>query len=220
MAQDAGRELKTFLGADDDGLRTEQIVEQGDPAGYIIDYADQHEVDLIMIPTHGYGKFRALLLGSVTSKVLHDAKCPVWTSPHAEESDLSAHLECKSIVCALDLSHASGPMLQYASEFAREHNATLRLVHAVQEAQSHLERDFANFLQEAARAELAKLQRKAGADFEVSLEGGSVFARHPHGGASLSRESRADRARQHPSCAGTASYQRIRDYSRFTVPGA
>lgn len=30
-----------------------------------------------MMPTHGYGLFRSLLIGSVTAKVLHDAKCPI-----------------------------------------------------------------------------------------------------------------------------------------------
>ncbi len=37
------------------------------------------ELDLIMMPTHGGRHFRSLLIGSVTAKVLHDVRCPVWT---------------------------------------------------------------------------------------------------------------------------------------------
>ena len=54
---------------------TEIIVQEGDPAVNIADYASENGIDLIMMPTHGYGKFRSLLLGSVVSKVLHDADC-------------------------------------------------------------------------------------------------------------------------------------------------
>jgi nucleotide-binding universal stress UspA family protein len=38
-----------------------------------------------MMATHGTGLFRSLLIGSVTAKVLHDARCPVWIATRAEE---------------------------------------------------------------------------------------------------------------------------------------
>ena len=55
----------------------EIVVEEGDAALNVAEYAEEHGVDLIMMPTHGYGKFRSLLMGSVVSKVLHDADCAV-----------------------------------------------------------------------------------------------------------------------------------------------
>src|SRR5207245_2957797 len=58
------------------------IVSLGDPAAEITHYAEKNQVDLIMMPTHGYGRFRNMLLGSVTAKVLHDAHCPIWTAAH------------------------------------------------------------------------------------------------------------------------------------------
>ena len=39
--------------------------------------------DLIIMPTHA-GRFRRMLLGSTTAKVLNDADCPVMTTQHAE----------------------------------------------------------------------------------------------------------------------------------------
>src|SRR6185436_13454497 len=66
------------------GLPVQRIVEVGEPADVINRFARAEGVDLIMMPTHGYGPFRSLLLGSVTAKGLHDAECPVWTTAHME----------------------------------------------------------------------------------------------------------------------------------------
>src|SRR5579864_2881409 len=60
-------------------LKTRRAMLEGDPAQTIGAFAQENGFDLIMMPTHGYGLFRSMLLGSVTAKVLHDAACPVWT---------------------------------------------------------------------------------------------------------------------------------------------
>src|SRR5580692_5393075 len=73
-------------------LSVQRIAELGDPAQVITQFAHSEGVDLIMMPTHGYGPFRRLLLGSVTAKVLHDAQCPVWTGAHMEKPPMHQHL--------------------------------------------------------------------------------------------------------------------------------
>ena len=55
------------------GVKCHHEVRRGDPATEIVRFAHNERVDLILMPTHGYGVFRRLLLGSVTAKVLHDA---------------------------------------------------------------------------------------------------------------------------------------------------
>ncbi len=82
------------------GLRVERVADGGDPALRITDFAHSHSVDLIMMPTHGLGLFRSLLVASETSKVLHDAKCPVWTAAHAE-TQRAPELP-RTILCAVD----------------------------------------------------------------------------------------------------------------------
>src|SRR5579872_5100074 len=47
------------------GLNVERAADLGDPAEAITSFAHKHQVDLIMMSTHGYGTFRTLLLGSV-----------------------------------------------------------------------------------------------------------------------------------------------------------
>jgi nucleotide-binding universal stress UspA family protein len=48
----------------------------------ICDYADKHEVDLIVIGTHGRTGVSRLLIGSVAEKVVRHANCAVLVVPH------------------------------------------------------------------------------------------------------------------------------------------
>jgi len=53
--------------------RIKATVVEGDPAERIIDYAKEHDVDIIVIGSRGLGAFKGLLLGSVSNKVSHKA---------------------------------------------------------------------------------------------------------------------------------------------------
>ncbi len=50
----------------------------GQPEEVIHDYCDEHSCDLIVVGSHGYSGIKALL-GSIANKVLHGAKCDVYT---------------------------------------------------------------------------------------------------------------------------------------------
>jgi len=156
----------------------ESVVEEGDAAVSVADYASRHGVDLIMMPTHGYGKFRTLLMGSVVSKVLHDADCAVWTAPHAEDPAMREHLPCRNIVVAVDRGVEQTPVLRRAAELAQELGAGLSLVHAVPGAERMLADtggdEFGLFLLDAARKDMVKLQTGAGTSFEASVIAGGV----------------------------------------------
>ena len=54
-------------------------VQVGTTVHAIIDYANKHEIDLIVIGTHGHTGLSHLLLGSVAEKVVRLATCPVLT---------------------------------------------------------------------------------------------------------------------------------------------
>ena len=49
----------------------------GDPASMLTEYAGQIDCDLIVIPSHGYGRLTRMLIGSVAQDVVRSAKCPV-----------------------------------------------------------------------------------------------------------------------------------------------
>jgi nucleotide-binding universal stress UspA family protein len=48
-------------------------------AKQIVEYADEHAMDLIVMGTHGRRGFAHLLLGSVAEHVVRTAGCPVLT---------------------------------------------------------------------------------------------------------------------------------------------
>jgi nucleotide-binding universal stress UspA family protein len=148
----------------------------GDPAFQIVQYAWDNHVDLIMMPTHGYGTFRSLLLGSTAAKVLHDAHCPVWTSAHIEEIPLEARTEIHSVLCAIELGAEGVELIRSATQLAQAWQAKLQLVHAVPidetRPEKYLEGDFRSALIKNSKEEIAALQKDAGTDLEVTIEGG------------------------------------------------
>jgi len=48
----------------------------------IIDYATKHDIDMIVMATHGRSGLAHVLLGSVAEKVVRKAPCPVLTIKH------------------------------------------------------------------------------------------------------------------------------------------
>ena len=50
----------------------------GDPASLIIEYANENQVDLIAMSTHGHTGIRHWLLGSVADKVVNYSMKPIW----------------------------------------------------------------------------------------------------------------------------------------------
>jgi nucleotide-binding universal stress UspA family protein len=121
-------------------LQIEKHIEQGDAARAIIRFAAETGVDLIMMPTHGYGAFRRFILGSVTAKVLHDADCPVWTGVHLESAPPLEGISFRRVLCAIDLSEMNERPLRAASEMCDEYGAELIVVHAVPGAEAIPER--------------------------------------------------------------------------------
>jgi nucleotide-binding universal stress UspA family protein len=53
----------------------------GEPALTIVEHAEKHDVDVIVMSTHGRTGFSRWLFGSVALKVLGSASCPVFIVP-------------------------------------------------------------------------------------------------------------------------------------------
>lgn len=64
-------------------FQSELIV--GHPADVLVNYADEHQIDLIVMGTHGRTGLSRLLMGSVAEAVVRRAKCPVLTLKHYAE---------------------------------------------------------------------------------------------------------------------------------------
>jgi nucleotide-binding universal stress UspA family protein len=174
------RQLNAFAVRYIPDLKRDIHVGEGEPGAAITRYAHQHGIDLIMMPSHGYGPFRSLLLGSVTAKVLHDAQCPVWTGAHLETAPDAKHVDCRNIVCAVDLGPRTVSLIQWAAQFSNTLNAGLRFVHAIPGIESWPDRqfdlEFEEALEQDARERMTAFQKQAGISAPVCLGRGNVAA--------------------------------------------
>lgn len=59
------------------GLTIKTKLLQGNPGSTILDFCEKEKYDIIIMGSRGMGKFKELVLGSVSSKVLHHSSCPV-----------------------------------------------------------------------------------------------------------------------------------------------
>jgi nucleotide-binding universal stress UspA family protein len=171
------REFDSFVTELCRGVSVEPRVLEGDATDQIVSCAKDNGVDLIMMPTHGFGRFRQFLLGSVTAKVLHDVACPVWTGAHMDEICSHIGRGWGRFLCAVDEDVRDASVLKWAAQFASEQGADLQVVHAVYASapllrlESDLQHDV---LFDVACVNLEKLQAVAGTKLDIRLRFGPV----------------------------------------------
>jgi nucleotide-binding universal stress UspA family protein len=85
IEKESRQRLETLLGEGDrKKFRAEIALLAGNPFLEIIRYAKAHDVDLIVMGTHGRGPIAHMLLGSVAEKVVRKSPCPVLTVREAQ----------------------------------------------------------------------------------------------------------------------------------------
>ncbi len=67
---------ETFAGIE---VETETLF--GDPAQALLDLADREHIDAIVMGSHGRGTWGTMIMGSVSQRVVHEAKVPVVIVP-------------------------------------------------------------------------------------------------------------------------------------------
>jgi len=58
-------------------VKLKKIIKYGDPADVICDYAEENDIDMIVLADKGIGGIKRFFLGSITSKVVRHAKSSV-----------------------------------------------------------------------------------------------------------------------------------------------
>lgn len=133
-----------------------------DPAESIVEFARKNNVDLIMLPTRGHGIFHRTVLGSVTSKILDHAPCPVWTAAHTEDPALPSHALCRTIVLAVSGAPEEAETIRRAADVCEAFSEKLVLLHGLKDPGRA----------EAARGKIDDLQRTAQTHLELAIEPG------------------------------------------------
>lgn len=63
--------------AEKNDVKIETVMGEGDAASTIVGYAQKGDFDTIIIGRRGLGRVKEMMLGSISNKVLHHAKCTV-----------------------------------------------------------------------------------------------------------------------------------------------
>ena len=91
-----------------------------------------HEIDLIVLGSHGRTGTRKLFLGSVAEKIFRQASCPVLTVGPNVVDEKKSVAEFNQILLATDFGEESSAAAAYAVSIAHEHQARLSLLHVLQ----------------------------------------------------------------------------------------
>jgi nucleotide-binding universal stress UspA family protein len=173
----ARNRLHSFLQAEFPVSEHPRILVAGDAAVQIAEVA-RNGFDLIIMPTHA-GTFRRMLLGSTTAKVLNDADCPIVTSTHAETIS-PRPLAHRQWLCAIGLEEDSERVLRYAHQIAKQAQANLIIIHALQggdgnlPVQMDLQEQTQSGERQQARQRITDLQRRIGSEAPVQIVVGPV----------------------------------------------
>ena len=178
IIQRAQKDLDQALRAELDGIAVTRVLLRGDPAREIVKTARDHNVDLIMMSTHGLGAFYRFLLGSVTAKVLHESLCPIWTG--ATWKRRRRTISISHVVCSVDLSPHCRRTASLAAEIAVAAEATLTLVHITTGVEvwgpggSHVDPVWKKMIVGSVTKGIAQLQQDLGTKAEVVIDSGNV----------------------------------------------
>ena len=129
---EVGGELEALLRARDlAGVNVKKAVHRAASAGEgILAHAEEQEVDLIVLGTHGRRGVRRLLLGSEAEDVIRHAECPVLAVPERDVPFPAAPLN--HIVVPVDFSEHSERALTQAQALAAQHEARITLLHLLE----------------------------------------------------------------------------------------
>ena len=159
--------LHTFAAEMFPGQQVEAVTHEGEPGTVIHAFVQHQGTDLVMLPTHGRGPVRRFLLGSVTTKVLHDVSAAVWTGTGSAIADHTPSIPYKSILCALGEGPEAEVVLTAAVALAGSYGAQLELLHVTPPPPITAEMDLGPYLEaliEAGNFQMRELKGKLGVD--------------------------------------------------------
>jgi nucleotide-binding universal stress UspA family protein len=114
------------------GVPHQVLLGQGELWTVLSELIEEHEIDLIVVGTHGRTGLKKMLMGSVAERVFRMAPCPVLTvGPHVPH-DAVKRRGPRQILYATDFSATAEGAAGYALTLAQEHQSNLSLLHVLE----------------------------------------------------------------------------------------
>lgn len=108
------------------------ILTEGSSASEILNIAEEHNADLLIVASHGMGGFDRFIFGSTTEKLLTKASCPVLIVHVPERefvNETSGEIELRHILVGVDFSSCSDLALSYALGLTKQYKSKLTVAH-------------------------------------------------------------------------------------------
>src|SRR6185503_8725655 len=117
----------------DEGIRVRALVEEGPPAGTILETAERENVTLIAMATHGRSGLARWVFGSVTEKVIRASAVPLLVLRSFPEAGAAAPAVSAPFGRILvPIVHFHLRILPYIKEFAALFGSRVSLLHVVE----------------------------------------------------------------------------------------
>jgi nucleotide-binding universal stress UspA family protein len=117
------------------GLQVETVLQYGSPAASILEEAATALPELIAMGTYGRVGWDRLRLGSTAETIVRESPCPVLTLHDLVTGDLFRHparVRWRRLLVATDLTSSTPTILRYAVGLAKRLDASLLILHAVE----------------------------------------------------------------------------------------
>ena len=101
----------------------------GEPAETLARLARDHDAQLLVVGSRGWGELRSAMVGSVSADLVRMAPCPIVVVPPRLTLPF-AHPGMRSIVCGVEGSEDDPGLLRFGADLAERLGAHLHAVHA------------------------------------------------------------------------------------------
>jgi nucleotide-binding universal stress UspA family protein len=114
------------------GIKTTFAILEGKPAGQIVEFADNKEIDLILLSSHGSSGLSRWNISSITRKIIQNAKRSTMIVRAYETPETSLEkFHYRRLLIPLDGSVRAEYVMPVANSIARHHGAEILIVHVV-----------------------------------------------------------------------------------------
>ena len=147
---------------------------EGVVAEALLDFAGARKIDLIVVATHGRSGLGKVLMGSVAEKVFRQSPVPVLTiGPCVRKA--GHRQKPRNILVPTDFTPASERGVRFAAALAREHQASLTVLHVSSPSEAKGASD-RGAMEQGIKTRLAELMARAadGVAYNARVEVGRV----------------------------------------------
>ncbi|MEL6537300.1 MAG: universal stress protein [Bacteroidota bacterium] len=122
--------------------QTDYIMRVGDLVNSVVDYAEHHKSQMIVMGTTGVGTMREAFIGSNTVQVFEKAPCPVLCVP----AD-ATYVPVKELVYATDYERDDQKIVKQVVAMASEFDATVEVLHIEKESTLHTDERYQEYVE-------------------------------------------------------------------------